>query len=102
VNFEVDLVPSDPVMDELRMVKGIRSCWTHGRVDRHPLSAGDLVVIDLTPEFDGYCANLARTFVLGRPDDVQRRLIETYEEMRENHVLMPRFATPNEAAGERR
>lgn len=142
VNFEVDLVSSDPVMDELRMLKepkeielmrkaqsiaavgmdrarellrpgttgqeiatevlyammkggaegtstpihinaGIRSCWTHGAVDRRPLNAGELVVIDLTPQFEGYCANLARTFVLGSPDVVQRRLLDAYAEMRE-------------------
>jgi Xaa-Pro aminopeptidase len=140
VNFEVELVSSDPVMDELRMAKepqeielmrkaqsiaavgmnrarellrpgatgqeiaaevlyammkagaegtstpihvnsGIRSCWTHGRIDRCALNEGDLVVIDLTPEFDGYCGNLARTFVLGRPDDVQGRLLDTYREI---------------------
>jgi Xaa-Pro aminopeptidase len=62
---------------------GIRSCWTHGAVDRRPLNEGDLVVIDLTPQFEGYCANLARTFVLGSPDEVQRRLLDAYAEMRE-------------------
>jgi Xaa-Pro aminopeptidase len=60
---------------------GIRSCWTHGRIDRCALNEGDLVVIDLTPEFDGYCGNLARTFVLGRPDEVQGRLLDTYREI---------------------
>ena len=40
---------------------------------------GDLVVIDLTPVVDGYCANLARTFVLGEPDERQRSLLDAYE-----------------------
>ncbi len=40
---------------------------------------GDLVVIDLTPVVDGYCANLARTFVLGEPDARQRSLLDAYE-----------------------
>ncbi len=142
VNPQVELVPSDPVMDELRMVKepeemdrmrkaqsiaaqgmdrvrallrpgvngheiatealytmmkagaegtstpiyvntGIRSCWIHGTVDRRPIEAGDLVVVDLTPQFEGYCANLARTFVLGSPDETQKRLFDTYREMQE-------------------
>ena len=142
VNPQVELVSSDPVMDELRMVKepeeiecmrkaqsiaalgmdrvkalarpgvtgheiateaiytmmkagaegtstpvyinaGIRSCWIHGKVDRTPLQPGDLVVVDLTPQFEGYCANLARTFVLGEPNEVQKRLFETYREMHE-------------------
>jgi Xaa-Pro aminopeptidase len=113
VNLQVELVPSDPVMDELRMVKepeeielmrqaqaiaaagmdraqellepgvtghqiatevlykmmtegaestntpihvnsGIRSCWIHGTTTREPIERGDLVVIDLTPQVDGY------------------------------------------------
>ena len=140
VNPQVELVPSDPVMDELRMVKepgememmrsaqaiaahgmdrarellrvgitgheiatevlytmmkagadgtstpiyintGIRSCWIHGKVDRRPIQEGDLVVIDLTPQVEGYCANLARTYVVGKPNEVQARLLETYRQI---------------------
>lgn len=137
VNQQLELVPSDPVMDELRMVKepeeiermrqaqaiaalgmdrarqllrpgvtghqiateslyammkagaqgtstpihvnsGARSCWTHGMADERRVEAGDLVVIDLTPQYRGYCANLARTFVVGPPGDAQRGMLETY------------------------
>lgn len=142
VNPQMDLVPSDPVMDELRMVKepeeldcmrkaqsiaalgmdqaremlrpgvtghdiatealytmmkagaegtstpifinsGLQSCWVHGRVDRKPVESGDLVVIDLTPQFQGYCANLTRTFVVGDPQPWQAKLLSTYREMHE-------------------
>ena len=152
VNPQVELVSSDPVMDELRMVKdpgeielmrkaqsiaalgmdrakqllrpgvtgheiatevlytmmkagaegtstpihinaGIRSCWIHGKVDRKPMQPGDLVVVDLTPQFEGYCANLARTFVLGDPNEVQRQLLDTYLEMHEATRRMTRPAT---------
>jgi Xaa-Pro dipeptidase len=140
LNPQIELVPSDPVMDELRMVKdeqeielmvqaqkiaglgmdrlreliapgrtgqeiaaevlyammkagasgtstpmhinvGIRSCWIHGMVDETPIKKGDLVVADLTPMFQGYCANLARTFVVGEPDERQQQLIDLYQEM---------------------
>jgi Xaa-Pro aminopeptidase len=60
---------------------GIRSCWIHGKVDRRPIQAGDLVVIDLTPQYDGYCSNLARTYVVGEPNEEQNRLLETYRLM---------------------
>lgn len=142
VNSQVELVPSDPVMDELRMVKesdeievmckaqsiaakgmdrarellkpgmtgheiatevlytmmkagaegtstpihvnsGIRSCWIHGTVSTEPIQSGDLVVIDLTPQYQGYCANLARTFVIGPPNESQRTLLTTYREIHE-------------------
>ena len=140
LNPQVELVPSDPVMDELRMVKdqeevvllaraqkiaglgmdvlrnllepgisgreiaaevicsllkagasgtstplhiniGIRSCWIHGKVDDSVIQDGDLVVADLTPMFQGYCSNLARTFVIGEPNERQQLLIDTYQEL---------------------
>ncbi|NQS91764.1 MAG: aminopeptidase P family protein [Chloroflexi bacterium] len=142
INKRVDLVTSDPVMNELRMVKeeeefellaqvqviagkgmdriremlepgrtghelateatytmmkagasgtstpihinsGIRSCWIHGKVDQEEIQTGDLVVVDLTPKYRGYCANLARTFVIGKPDEKQQLLIDTYLVMKE-------------------
>jgi Xaa-Pro aminopeptidase len=60
---------------------GIDSCMIHGRMSPHPIENGDLVVIDLTPQLEGYGANLARTFVLGKPNDTQRKLFEAYAEM---------------------
>jgi Xaa-Pro aminopeptidase len=140
LNPQVELVPSDPVMDELRMNKdeaefqllteaqriatlgmdrlrellepgrtgqeiatevlytmmkagasgtstpihintGIRSCWIHGDVSDKPLLEGDLVVANLTPMYKGYCANLARTFVIGQPNERQQTLIDTYQDI---------------------
>jgi Xaa-Pro aminopeptidase len=143
VNKQVELVPSDPVMDSLRMVKdeeeiekmkkaqsiaatgmdtakkllkpgitghelateityammkagaegtstpihinsGKRSCWIHGTVTHDPIKEGKLVVIDLTPQYEGYCSNLARTFIIGPPDDDQKKLFEAYARMNES------------------
>jgi Xaa-Pro dipeptidase len=60
---------------------GIETCMLHGRQSPEPLRAGDLVVIDLTPQVEGYCANLARTFVAGTPDEGQRALLDAYAEV---------------------
>jgi Xaa-Pro aminopeptidase len=57
---------------------GRETCMLHGWQSPRPMRAGDLVVIDLTPVVDGYCANLARTFVLGEPDARQRSLLDAY------------------------
>jgi Xaa-Pro aminopeptidase len=62
---------------------GVESCMLHGRLSAEPLKQGDLAVIDLTPVFDGYCANLARTFVIGEPDEQQRNLLDCYSEMKQ-------------------
>jgi Xaa-Pro aminopeptidase len=53
----------------------------HGRLSPAPLERGQLVLIDLTPTVDGYCANLARSFVLGRPDERQAALISAYRQI---------------------
>jgi Xaa-Pro dipeptidase len=60
---------------------GIETCMLHGRLSPAPLEGGQLVLIDLTPQVDGYCANLARTFVLGEPDERQAELLATYREI---------------------
>ncbi len=154
INPLVELVSSDPVMDEMRMVKepqeielltkaqqiaglgmdrlrellkpgitghelateitytmmkagasgtstpiyinsGVRSCWIHGKVSHEIIQEGDLVVVDLTPKFQGYCGNLARTFVIGQPDPKQQQLIDTYLKMisRTREALKPGVTT---------
>jgi Xaa-Pro aminopeptidase len=57
---------------------GIETCMLHGRLSPQPLERGQLVLIDLTPQVNGYCANLARTFVLGEPDSRQAELLAAY------------------------
>jgi Xaa-Pro aminopeptidase len=63
---------------------GRETCMLHGWVSPNPMRTGDLVVIDLTPMVDGYCANLARTFVLGEPDERQRSLLDAYRALIED------------------
>ena len=60
---------------------GIETCMLHGRMSPKPLERGELALVDLTPQVEGYCANLARTFVLGKPDERQRELLATYREL---------------------
>ncbi len=62
---------------------GRQTCWIHGRADGTAVQEGDLVIVDLTPMFRGYCGNLARTFVVGNPDKQQRALLDCYLEVRE-------------------
>ncbi len=57
---------------------GRETCMLHGWHGPRPMRTGDLVVVDLTPMVDGYCSNLARTFVLGEPDQRQRSLLDAY------------------------
>ena len=60
---------------------GVRSNWIHGTFSKRSIEKGDLVVVNLTPMFEGYCANLARTFVVGKATDSQLKLLETYHQI---------------------
>jgi Xaa-Pro aminopeptidase len=60
---------------------GIETCMLHGRLSPAPLRAGEPAIIDLTPRVEGYCANLARTFVLGEPSGPQQALLDAYAAM---------------------
>ena len=60
---------------------GIQTCMLHGRLSPNPLRRGDLAVVDLTPQLQGYCSNLARTFVVGEPDEQQGALLDAYAEL---------------------
>ena len=57
---------------------GIRSGWLHGTATHKVVEAGDLVVVDVVPRYKGYCANAARTFVVGPPTLKQQELFDTY------------------------
>jgi Xaa-Pro aminopeptidase len=60
---------------------GPDTCMLHGRLSTRPLESGQMAIVDLTPQVEGYCANLARTFVMGPPDERQSELIATYREI---------------------
>jgi Xaa-Pro dipeptidase len=60
---------------------GPDTCMLHGRLSTRPLESGQMAIVDLTPQVDGYCANLARTFVVGPPGERESALIETYRQI---------------------
>ena len=59
---------------------GIRSGWLHGTASDKIIADGDLVVLDLVPRYNGYCANLCRTFVIGEPSAKQAEMFATYRQ----------------------
>jgi Xaa-Pro aminopeptidase len=57
---------------------GVRSGWLHGTASHKEIEVGDLVVVDVVPRYQGYCANMTRTFVVGPPTPKQRDMYDTY------------------------
>jgi len=60
---------------------GHRSLWLHGMATRKLIEAGDLVLVDIGPVYQGYNADICRTFSVGEPSEEARRLYSLYREM---------------------
>jgi Xaa-Pro dipeptidase len=67
-----DRLAFDPIV-----LTGPKSALPHGHPDSTPLADGDLVIVDAGVAVEGYCADITRTFVVGRvPTKRQRELFE--------------------------
>ncbi len=56
------------------VVSGPRSSLPHGAVTHRALERGDFVTFDFGATWNGYCADVTRTVVLGRASDRQREV----------------------------
>lgn len=65
---------------------GKRSLWLHGMATDKRIEEGDVVLIDVGPVYNGYCADIARTFVVGKAGEEQRKAYRAYLEMQERAV----------------
>lgn len=63
--------PSFPTI----VAAGPNGAKPHAVPTTRPISAGEPVIIDMGLIIDGYCSDMTRTVVLGRPDDKTRRVI---------------------------
>jgi Xaa-Pro aminopeptidase len=57
---------------------GRRSSIAHGTPSHRRLEAGDLVMIDLHPIVNGYCADMCRTICVGEPIERQKAAFAAY------------------------
>ncbi len=55
---------------------GAHSALAHAQPRDRALGAGEMVVIDMGCQIDGYCSDLTRTIFLGEPDDKFRRIYD--------------------------
>lgn len=68
---------------ETIVASGPRSALPHARAGGRPVAAGDFLLIDFGAVVGGYCADVTRTFVVGRASDEQRALYEIVREANE-------------------
>jgi Xaa-Pro aminopeptidase len=58
------------------VASGPRSALPHARSSRRRIESGDFLLLDFGAEYNGYCADVTRTFVVGKADDEQRDVYE--------------------------
>lgn len=63
------------------VASGPRSALPHARTSARTIAAGEFLLLDYGAQVDGYCADITRTFLVGRPADGKQR--EVYEAVEE-------------------
>ena len=58
------------------VASGYRSALPHGVATRKIIQENDLVTIDFGAVYAGYCSDMTRTFVVGKPDKKQTQILE--------------------------
>ncbi len=67
--YEMIKLGSDGVKHKTMVASGSRTRLIHPFATQKKIANGDLVAIDLGAVYGGYCADIARSFVVGRPDE---------------------------------
>ena len=62
---------------------GPRSALPHARAGSRPIASGDFVLLDFGAVFEGYCADVTRTVVVGKASDRQREVYDAVKEANE-------------------
>ncbi len=73
LEFELRAAGSEGFPFETIVASGARSALPHARASAQVIAPGDLLLIDFGAISGGYCADLTRTFVVGRPPDARQR-----------------------------
>lgn len=66
------------------VASGPRSALPHARSSTRRIDSGDFLLLDFGAETGGYCADVTRTFVVGRASDEQREVYEVVRVANEN------------------
>lgn len=65
------------------VASGERSALPHARAGSRPIARGDFVLLDFGAVFEGYCADVTRTVVVGKASERQREVYEAVKEANE-------------------
>ncbi len=74
LEFAMRRLGAEGVAFPIIAASGPRSSLPHGRPTERVLQAGDFLTLDFGAISGGYCSDMTRTVVLGRPSDKQREI----------------------------
>lgn len=80
IEYEMRRLGSNGVAFDTIVCSGPESAFPHGGFGERKIEEGDLVVVDVGAKYHGYCADMTRTFVAGKPSETQRELYEIVRE----------------------
>jgi len=83
VEYEMRRLGSDGVAFDTLVSSGPNSAFSHGGCGDREIREGDLVVIDIGARYQGYCADLTRTLIMGEPSSKQAAIYETVRKAQE-------------------
>lgn len=75
---------------DLIVASGPNGARPHHQVGPRRVQVGDLVVIDIGAEVDGYRSDMTRTYVVGSPTDRQQLLLDTVTRAQDAGVALAR------------
>jgi Xaa-Pro dipeptidase len=62
---------------EFTIGSGPRSAYPHASCTGRKIERGDLIVVDIGASYCGYCSDITRTFIAGKPDAKRAEIYET-------------------------
>ncbi len=76
---------------ETIVTSGPRSAYPHGFVSQRKIRNGETVVVDIGAKVQGYCADITRTFVVGKP---RREILTAYRAVLEAQEKVLTYVKP--------
>jgi Xaa-Pro dipeptidase len=61
---------------ETIVASGKDSAFPHGGFSNKEICKGDVVVVDVGAKYNFYCSDMTRTFVVGKPSEKQKKLLQ--------------------------
>ncbi|WP_448536438.1 M24 family metallopeptidase [Pseudothermotoga sp.] len=77
LEYRMKTLGADGIAFETIVISGPRTALPHGRASERKLRMNEPVLFDFGAKFNGYCADITRTFYLGKPDEEFLRIYNT-------------------------